>query len=99
MVAVGGGAKSPLWLSIIADVTGTPLLVPRVLEAGALGAAIFAGVGVGVYRGVQEAAAALVQIMGRHEPDEAQHEFYGRIYPIFLELEDKVTPLYGRVPV
>jgi len=99
MVIVGGGAKSELWRSIIADVMGVPLLVPRVLEAGALGAAILAGVGVGVYRSVQEAAQELVQIVRRIEPDAARHECYGRIYALFLELEDKVAPLYGRVPV
>jgi xylulokinase len=98
MVVVGGGAKSRLWLTIIADVTGIPLLVPRVLEAGALGASIYAGVGVGVYRSVQEAARKLVQITGRIEPDAAQHEQYGRVYSIYLELEDRVAPLYGRIP-
>jgi xylulokinase len=99
MVAVGGGAKSALWLDILADVTGIALLVPRVLEAGALGAAIFAGVGVGVYPGVQEAAEALVQIVGQHEPNRARQDLYGRIYSIFLDLEERVAPLYGRLPL
>jgi xylulokinase len=62
IVAVGGGAKSALWLDIIADVTGLTLLVPRVVEAGALGAAILAGVGVGVYPDIREASRALVHI-------------------------------------
>ena len=97
MVAVGGGARSALWLQIIADVIGIPLLVPRVVEAGALGAAILAGVGVGVYPGVQEAAAELVQIAHRIEPDEARHERYGEVYARFLELEERVSPLYGGV--
>jgi len=99
VVAVGGGAKSAFWRGIIADVTGITLLVPRVLEAGALGAAILAGVGVGIYPGVQEAAGELVRIVGRHKPDGARHELYRGIYPIFLELEERVAPLYGRVPV
>jgi xylulokinase len=99
VVVVGGGAKNPLWLGIIADVMGSALLVPRVLEAGALGAAILAGVGVGVYAGVQAAAQELVQMAGRIEPGEVRHERYGRIYSIFLELEDRVAPLYSRLPV
>jgi sugar (pentulose or hexulose) kinase len=78
---------------------GSALLVPRVLEAGALGAAILAGVGVGVYAGVQAAAQELVQMAGRIEPGEVRHERYGRIYSIFLELEDRVAPLYSRLPV
>ena len=98
IVVVGGGAKSPLWLDIIADVTGVTLLVPRVLQAGALGAAIMAGTGVGVYNSLQEAAERLVQVAGCHKPDAAQHEFYGRVYDLFLALEDRVAPLYERVP-
>jgi xylulokinase len=99
IVAVGGGARSALWLGIMADVMGTPLLVPRVLEAGALGAAILAGVGVGVYPGVQEAAGELVQIVDRIAPDGARHERYGKVYALFLELEDRVASLYGSVPM
>jgi xylulokinase len=99
MVAVGGGARSALWLDIIADVTDVTLTVPRVLEAGALGAAILAGVGVGVYRDVHHAAEQLVQIVARHEPDGARRELYDRIYALFLELEKNVTSLYGKVPI
>jgi sugar (pentulose or hexulose) kinase len=99
MAAVGGGAKSPLWLSIIADVTGVALLIPQVLEAGALGAAIYAGVGVGVYPGIREAAEELVQIVGLVSPHAARHRLYESIYGIFVELEDKVSPLYDRTPV
>jgi len=98
VVVAGGGGKSRLWLDIIADVTGLVLRVPRVLEAGALGAAILAGVGVGIYRSTEEAAGKLVRMVGRHEADEERHELYGGIYSVFRELEDRVTPLYGRVP-
>jgi xylulokinase len=98
MVVVGGGAKSTLWLSIIADVLRTTLLIPHTPEAGALGAAILAGVGVGAYPDVQAAAEKLVQIEGQIEPDEARHERYGQIYSVFLELETRVAPLYGSVP-
>ena len=87
IVAVGGGAKSALWVRIIADVLGLPLLVPRVLEAGALG--------VGVYDGIGEAAQRLVRVAARIEPDRSHHESYERIYPFFLELERRVSPLYG----
>jgi len=102
IVAVGGGARSALWVRIIADVVGMPLLVPRVLEAGALGAAILAGVGVGVYGGIEEAAQRVVEIAARVEPDRSRQEAYERVYPLFLELERRVSPLYqgcGRAPL
>lgn len=96
---VGGGAKSPVWRQIIADITGVRLLVPRVLEAGALGAAILAGIGVGLFPNEADAAAQLVQIAERREPDAARHAFYNRVYPHYLELEERVSPMYGQVPV
>ena len=95
LVAVGGGGKSVLWLDIIADVTGMVLRIPRVLEAGALGAAIFAGIGVGIYRDAEGSTERLVRMIGRHEPDRGRHELYGKIYSVFRELEERVTPLYG----
>jgi xylulokinase len=96
ITVVGGGAKSALWVRIIADVLGMPLLLPRILEAGALGAAILAGVGVGAYKGgIEQAAQRLVQVAERVEPDLSRHESYGRIYALFAELERSVGPLYG----
>ena len=94
ITVVGGGAKSPLWLDIIADVLGARLLVPRVLEAGALGAVILAGVGVGAYTDACQAAARLVSIERRHEPDPTRYALYRRIYKRFVALEKSVAPLY-----
>jgi len=99
MTLVGGGAKSALWRQIIADVTGIRLLVPRVLEAGALGAAILAGVGVGIYPSEQEAADRVVKIVERREPEAERHAFYNQIYPYYLDLEGRVAPLYGEIPL
>jgi autoinducer 2 (AI-2) kinase len=81
-------------LDIISSVLGTRLLIPRVLEAGALGAAILAGVGVGVYPDAFQAAASLVSISSSYEPDPNQHTLYRRIYKKFAALEKSVTPLY-----
>jgi len=47
--AVGGGARSPLWLQLKADICQVPLRVPRVTEAACLGAALLASVGAGTY--------------------------------------------------
>jgi xylulokinase len=99
MVTVGGGAKSPLWRQIFADVTGVRALVPRILETGTLGAAILAGVGVGLFPDVAEAADRLVQIDVEHVPDPHWRERYDSMYAIYRELEDRVAPLYPRVPV
>jgi xylulokinase len=99
LVVVGGGAKSALWRQIISDATGRTLIVPDVLEAGALGAAILAGVGVGIYPSVQEASARLVRDVGEHRPEPERMHLYEKIYRVYSELEERVAPLYGRVPV
>ena len=56
LIFAGGAAKSALWCQILADVTGKPVRVPVVKEATALGAAILAGCGVGIYSSVEEGA-------------------------------------------
>lgn len=99
ITVVGGGAKSPLWSAIIASVTGLDVLVPEVAEAGALGAAILAGVGIGVYDSVAAAASQLVRIAARYAPDPAQQRRYDRLYAVYLDLEARMTELYGRVPL
>jgi sugar (pentulose or hexulose) kinase len=96
MVAAGGGARSALWLQILADVLNTPLLVPRVVEAGTLGAALVAGVGVGLYPSTREAAAGVVEIVDRVAPDRDRVQTDDRLYGFFLELEAQIAPLYRR---
>jgi len=99
IIIVGGGAKSSLWRQIFADVIGVRALVPRILETGTLGAAILAGVGVGLYPGVAEAADTLVQIIGEHIPNPRWRERYDGMYRVYRALEDCVAPLYPQVPI
>ncbi|MVB12707.1 Autoinducer-2 kinase [Caprobacter fermentans] len=81
VVFAGGASKSPVWCQILADVLGLPVRVPVVKEATALGAAILAGFGVGIYGSIQEAAGELVQWDKIYRPDPKNHEIYERIYP------------------
>jgi len=99
LLALGGGAKSPLWCQIIADVMGIPVLVPRVVETTSLGAAILAGVGVGLYPDVTQAAARVVHIAGRHDPHPQWQARYDTMYALYRQLDDVLTPFYRRVPV
>lgn len=74
--AVGGGSKSDVWVQTCADILGRPFVRPRVTEAGALGAAILAGVGIGAFATCQEGAAAMVAMGSVFEPDMARHAAY-----------------------
>ena len=87
---VGGGARSPLWLQIKADVTGRPVRVVRGETTGA-GAAMLAGVAAGFFADLPEAAARMVRIdeepvLPRHQTREA----YDAAYDAYRRLFDGV---------
>ena len=69
--AAGGGSKSGWWMQLKADLLGVPVEVPEHSEPGTLGAALLAGVGIGTYKSLAEAAQR-VAIARRHEPDGAR---------------------------
>jgi len=99
LLALGGGAKSPLWCQIMADVMDIPVIVPEVVETTSLGAAILAGVGVGLYPGVPQAAERVVRIGGRHDPRPEWRSRYDAMYALYRELDETLTPFFRRVPV
>lgn len=76
LVFAGGGSKGKLWSQILADVTGLTVRVPVVKEATALGCAIAAGVGVGIYSSLAEAGESLVEWDRGHIPNPENHDVY-----------------------
>jgi xylulokinase len=84
--AMGGSANSLLWTQIKADVTGRDIEVPSSDTATTLGAALLAGVGIGMYQDFQEATASTVKIKRMHFPDSFNQERYRRGYETYLEL-------------
>jgi len=76
MVVAGGATNSPLWLQIHADVSNVPIAIPAVADAPALGSAILAAVGAGLYPDVATAAAKMVHTKSQILPDPARHEQY-----------------------
>ena len=88
--AMGGSANSLLWTQIKADVTGKKITVPASDTATTLGAAILAGVGVGIYGSCAEATARTVHTTRTHEPDLANKEVYDKRYSIYLEIYEQL---------
>ncbi|MCR4403170.1 MAG: FGGY family carbohydrate kinase [Firmicutes bacterium] len=88
VVATGGGVRNDLWLAIKASVLGMPIEVPEVTEAAALGAALLAGIGCGMYRDVGDALARTLRIARRAEPDESLRELYEDAYSIYCSVSD-----------
>jgi autoinducer-2 kinase len=79
-VFTGGASKGKLWPRVLADVLGLPIKVPAVKESTSLGAAIFAGVGAGVYRDVAAAAGSVVSFEPAVEPNPEAHGRYEELY-------------------
>jgi xylulokinase len=89
----GGGAKSPLWKKIIANVLGIKVDVLETEEGPSLGGAMLAAVACGEYPDVESAAAAIVKVVDTVEPQpelvekyEARYQQFRRIYPACKEL-------------
>ncbi|MFG1926571.1 FGGY-family carbohydrate kinase [Cryptosporangium sp. NPDC048952] len=74
----GGGARSAEWAQLLADALGLPVEVTDATEAGARGAAMLAGVGVGVYSDLGASVDACVRVVRRHEPSQDLDERYQR---------------------
>jgi xylulokinase len=109
--AVGGGSKSDIWTQICADIMGRPFTRPKITEAGALGAAIIAGVGSGVFPSYGVGVEAMVSLERTFEPDpqrqrlyESRFEKYRRLWPLMeeylrdLALGTEVNQSIGRRP-
>jgi xylulokinase len=82
----GGGARSRLWLRIVASVLGLPLELTAVEEGAAYGAALLAGVRGGVFDDVYEAVAACVRVRETVEPEPAWEAVYEEGYARFRAL-------------
>lgn len=86
IVFAGGASKSPLWCQILSDVLGLPVKVPVVKEATALGAAILAGYGVGIYGDISTAARSLVRWDKTYEPNMENHAVYKSMFPVWRKV-------------
>ena len=79
IVFAGGASKGNLWCQILSDVTGCEIKIPNVTEATALGAAMSAGVGAGIFKDLKTAAKGLVSWDKTYTPNMENHEQYKKI--------------------
>lgn len=90
----GGGAKSPLWRKIIANVMNLKVNAPVIEEGPAMGGAILAAVACGEYVSVNEAASKIVKVSEVIEPDKKLVEKYNQRYNCFRNIYPAVKDLY-----
>ena len=94
---IGGGAKGRLLRQTLADVFGRPVLRPRLLdEATSLGAAVAAGVGVGLFRGFS-AVAQFNPVVDRQEPEAGAQAVYDRLHPVFSAAYEALVPVFDQL--
>ncbi|KAB2352584.1 FGGY-family carbohydrate kinase [Actinomadura rudentiformis] len=82
----GGGSASPVWLQLMADVTGVPVVRTADAEAGARGAFLIGLLATGQAASAREAADAHVRVGDAYEPDPSRAAAYNRLYQDFLDV-------------
>ena len=82
----GGGAKSAMWRQMQADVYNAPVAVTNSEEGAAFGAAMLAGVGAGIFKGVPEAAKKLIKVTDTAKPRKKQSEAYAPYRKVYAKL-------------
>lgn len=91
----GGGSRSALWRQIVADVLDVEVELPTIADAS-FGAALLAGVGVGVFASEQDAA-KVVTVASRTIPDPARVAIYDRGFPIYRDIQAVLAPINHRI--
>lgn len=97
LIAAGGGAKSRLWMEIHASVCGRPVQLTLNEEPTALGAAVWAGLGAGLFRDYDEATASMVRYGDVIDPDKATSETYDFYYRQYIETYRRLQPLMAEM--
>jgi len=87
IIAVGGAVRNQFWMQNKADVTGKVIEVPALEEATTLGAAMLAGIGLGLYQDEQDAWQRTYKEGRIYEPDRDRQEAYEDYYRIFKKLQ------------
>ena len=93
VVFTGGAGRGRLWPQIMANVLGVPVHVPSVTESSALGAAICAGTGAGIYSDLLELRPALRRRAATFEPDQATAAAYDEQYAAWREIYQRMLDI------
>ncbi len=91
----GGGTRSPHWPQMMADVLGVPVHLGSVTETGALGAAIAASVGAGLYANEDAAVAAMTHPRAILTPDPVRQALYDRRFAVWQRLTAAMEPFWA----
>ncbi len=93
----GGGARSRLWRQIQTDVTGYDHVTINIDEGPALGVALLAGVGVGIYDSVESACRSVIKVTNTTSSDPAAKRIYQNYYPVYRSLYQSLKSDFAAV--
>lgn len=97
MIACGGGGTSKLWRKMLADIYNCPISTIASKEGPALGVAILAMVGTGMYASVEEACDAVIKPGTSQEPEEDNHNKYMKFYERYCALYPALEGEFARL--
>lgn len=96
---IGGGARSPLWRQIVCDTVGMKLLRPK-FDDSSFGTALVGGIGIGLFKTVEEAVNRCVQYVEVLEPNPKNHEVYMKLFEVYRKVSedlDEASKLLHRI--
>lgn len=96
-VAVGGAVRNEFWMQNKADVVGRPVEVPAVQEATPLGAAILAGIGLGLYKDEEDAFQRVYRPGKTYYPDAKLAARYAEGFQVYKQLYPSLAPISHRL--
>jgi xylulokinase len=97
--ASGGGARSPFWRQLQADIYKTPLVLTNAAEGPAYGAALLAGVGTGIWTSVEQACKSSIRQTAKISPTKKMVRLYDRQFVVYdklyFDLKDRFAEMAG----
>jgi xylulokinase len=94
--SMGGGARSPLWLQIKADVLQRPVTAVESAETACLGAALLAARAAGAYDSLEEGVRRMVRLRPTIYPQSNNISVYGQGYERYIELYERLAPMFSK---
>ena len=95
--ASGGGARSALWRQIQADISGRDHVTVNIDEGPALGVALLAGVGTGLYPSVEKACRSVISVASTTKTDHSTKKIYDKSYPIYRSLYQSLKGDFAKI--
>jgi xylulokinase len=95
--ASGGGAKSPFWRQLLADILGKRVVTLETQEGSAYGAALLALAGTGDNGSVPEVCRSTIRETESIEPRAAESAYYGRAHGVYQALYPALKPIFGQI--